>query len=349
MKQADVRWQVAGTRDVGVLVSDTMMFERADPHPSDQYLGSFYGLAMPLVMRGIPVDPVQIESATAPGFLSRYQVCCSSLTKAKSRQRRSFMPRWPTWVRDGGALVVVDNDDDPYNAVREWWNTAPNSYTTPREHLFAQLHIPIDGAGLFHVGRGMVLSERVSPAALTYQPDGGDTLRGYARQAAAAVHLRWSETNALVLRRGPYIVAAGLDEPVPGATPVMLHGHFVDLFDADLPVLTTVTLTPGTRDLLFDLDYKRTASAMPRVVAAACQVRDVHATARRLTFAAEGLADTNAVVRIQSRLKPTSVSIAGKILLSMRLSNSRTARSCSASPTPSIRSPSRSASDACSD
>ncbi|SPE17780.1 conserved exported hypothetical protein [Candidatus Sulfotelmatomonas gaucii] len=313
MKQADVRWEVAGTRGAGVLVSDTMMFERAAPQPSDQYLGSFYGLAMPLVMRGVPVDPVQIESATAPGFLSHYKLLFLTYEGQKP-PTPEFHAALANWVRNSGALVVVDNDDDPYNAVREWWNTAPNSYKTPREHLFAQLHIPIDGAGLFHVGRGMVLSERVSPAALTYQPDGGDTLRGYARQAAAAAHLRWSETNAFVLRRGPYIVDAGLDEPVPGAAPVMLHGHFVDLFDADLPVLTTVTLTPGTRDLLFDLDYKRTASAMPRVVVAACQVRDVHATARRLTFAAEGIADTNAVVRIQSRLKPTSVSIGGKIL-----------------------------------
>ena len=313
MKQADVRWQVAGTRGVGVLVSDTMMFERAAPQPSDQYLGSFYGLALPLVMRGVPVDPVQIESATAPGFLSRYKLLFLTYEGQKP-PTPEFHAALAKWVRNGGALVVVDNDDDPYNAVREWWNTAPNSYKTPREHLFAQLHIPIDGAGLFHVGRGMVLSERVSPAALTYQPDGGDTLRGYARQAAADVRLRWSETNAFVLRRGPYIVAAGLDEPVPGTTPALLHGHFIDLFDADLPVLTTVTLAPGTRDLLFDLDYDRSASALPRVVAAACQVRDVHTTSHQLTFAAEGIADTNAVIRIQSNRKPISVSIAGQAL-----------------------------------
>ena len=46
------------------------------------------------------------------------------------------------WVRDGGALVVVDDDSDPYNAVREWWNTAPHSYKTPRQHLFEALGIP---------------------------------------------------------------------------------------------------------------------------------------------------------------------------------------------------------------
>ena len=313
MKQPNVRWQVAGTGNVGVLVSDTMMFQRAAPQPSDQYLGSFFGLALPLVLRGVPVEPVQIESATAPGFLNRYKLLFLTYEGQKP-PKPEFHSALAKWVRAGGALVVIDNDDDPYNAVREWWNTAPNSYKTPREHLFAQLQIPIDAAGLFHVGRGVVLSEHVSPAALTYQGDGGDTLRAYARQAAAAIHLPWSETSALVLRRGPYVIAAGLDEPTPGASPVTLRGHFVDLFDAKLPVLTSVTLTPGTRDLLFDLDYRHGASALPRVVAAACQVRDVEAGPHRLAFTAEGTADTTAAIRIQARLKPSAISIGGRAL-----------------------------------
>jgi hypothetical protein len=311
MKQTDVRWQVAGTRNVGILVSDTMMFERADPHPSDQYLGSFYGLALPLVTRGVPVEPVQIESATASGFLSRYRLLLLTYEGQKP-PTPAFHDALAAWVRAGGALVVVDNDDDPYNQVREWWNTAPNAFVTPRQHLFAQLGIPADATGLFRVGRGVVLSERVSSAALTYQSNGGDTVRGFARLAVAAIHLPWSETNALVLRRGPYVIAAGLDDSIPSAAPVTLHGRFVDLFDANLPVLTSVTLAPGVRDLLFDLNYA--AGTAPRVAAAACAIREIHASTHRLTFTATGQADTTAAVRIQSRLKPTRVTIAGQTL-----------------------------------
>lgn len=329
MKQADVRWETAGTRGVGVLVSDTMMFERADPQPSDQYLGSFYGLALPLVMRGIPVEPVQIENAAKPesrpgsgaGFLSRYKLLLLTYEGQKP-PTPAFHSALARWVRDGGALLVVDNDDDPYNAVREWWNTAPMHFKTPREHLFKLLGIPADGEGLFHVGRGVVVSERVSPAALTYRADGGDTLRGYAKQAAAAVRLKWSETGALVLRRGPYIVAAGLDEALPGEAPVMLHGRFVDLFDENVPVRTSITLTPGTRRLLYDLDYAQSGHksghesghAGPRIVAAACRIDSEQSTPGAFRFTADGIADTNAVVRIQTRRKPVSVSVGGKTL-----------------------------------
>lgn len=311
MKQADTRWRIAGTRGVGVLVSDTMMFERADPQPSDQYLGSFYGLALPLVMRGIPAEPVQIESAATPGFLNRYKLLLLTYEGQKP-PAAAFHAALARWVRNGGALLVVDNDDDPYNAVREWWNTAPMAFKTPREHLFKLLGIPADGEGMFHVGRGVVLSERVSPAALTYKQDGAETLRGYAKQAAAAVHLPWSETSALVLQRGPYVIAAGLDEGIPGAQPVTLHGRLVDLFNENVPVRTSVTLAPGTRDVFYDLGYG--PQTAPRIVAAACRISGEQYAGSKLSLKADGIADTTAVVRIQSRRKPVSVSMMGNEL-----------------------------------
>ena len=139
MKQSAVRWENAGTRNTGVLISDTMMFQRADPQPSDANLGSFYGLAMPLVKRGVPVEPVQIESAAAPGFLNRYKLLLLTYEGQKPPTPEFHSALWPNGCATGGALVVVDDDGDPYNAVREWWNTAPHSFATPRQHLFEAL------------------------------------------------------------------------------------------------------------------------------------------------------------------------------------------------------------------
>jgi len=63
---ATTRWERAGTQGIGVLVSDTLMFQRASPQSSDPNLSNFYGLALPLLLHGIPVEPVQIESAYSP-------------------------------------------------------------------------------------------------------------------------------------------------------------------------------------------------------------------------------------------------------------------------------------------
>ena len=52
--------------------------------------------------------------------------------------------------------------------------------------------------------------------------------------------VRWRETNYLLLRRGPYVIAAGLKESTEGPGKV-LRGPFIDLFDAELSLQETVT------------------------------------------------------------------------------------------------------------
>ena len=74
MDQKDVAWD-CGTRGIGVVVSDSMMFQRGEPNPSDPDLGSFYGLAMPLVKHGIPAEPVQLENATTPAHSRPTRSC----------------------------------------------------------------------------------------------------------------------------------------------------------------------------------------------------------------------------------------------------------------------------------
>lgn len=311
MKQSDVRWESAGTRNVGVLISDTMMFQRAEPNPSDANLGSLYGLAMPLLKRGVPIEPVQIESAIDPGFLSRYKLLLLTYEGQKP-PKPEFHTALAKWVRAGGALVVVDNDGDPYNAVREWWNTAPLSYKSPREHLFDALGIAKETVGLHKVGRGFVLREAASPAALTYKPDGAEQVRKAVHEAASAVKLPWKETNTLVLRRGPYVIADGLEESVPDAKPYTLRGHYLNLFDPNLEVHGDVIVPPGARLLLLDLGSVHGTS--PRVIAAACRVRNEHMSGKALEFQVDGIADTNSVLAIATHVAPTTVTIGGKPL-----------------------------------
>lgn len=303
-----VRWEASGTRGVGVLVSDTMMFQRGEPTPSDPQLGSFYGLAMPLLKRGLPVEPVQIESAGAPNFLKAYRVLLLTYEGQKP-PTPEFHTALANWVREGGALVVLDDDRDPYNAVQDWWNKAPLSFKTPRHHLFQVLGLPQDAVGSQRVGKGFVLRQSVSPAALSHQEGGANQVRQIVKQAASEVRLPWHESNTLVLRRGPYLVASGLDESIPDAEAPVLKGRLVDLFDAEMPVRSEVALSPGKRALLLDLDFFSAGRA--RVVAAACRVRDEAVLGRTLSFRASGIARTNAVVRLILPSEPKAVLVSG--------------------------------------
>lgn len=305
MAQPKTAWD-CGTQGLGILVSDTMMFQRGDPNPGDPHLSSFYGLAMPLLKSGIPVEPVQMENIGLPGYPKPYKVLFLTYEGMKPPSPELHR-ELAAWVKSSGVLVFVDDGSDPYNAVREWWNTGGMSYPSPAAHLLEQLGIS-GREGTYRIGSGTVIARKASPAALAGAADGAATVIDLARAACRRASLRWKTTDYLVLRRGPYIVAAGLDETgTPPTTEKRLAGRFVNLFDAKLPVLRQVTLAPGSRCLLLDLD--RLKARGPRVIASASKVRDVRVSAHELRFRSEGPQDVVAATRLALPAPPKRVKV----------------------------------------
>ena len=271
MHDQPARWQVSGTQGVGILISDTLMFQRAKPLASDANLGNFYGLAMPLLMHGLPVEPVQIESTYrgtgASSFLNHYKVLLLTYEGQKPPSPK-FHEAVTAWVRAGGALVVVDNDSDPYNRAQDWWNNNGSTGAIPRTLLFQSLGLDPQAEGTHRVGKGLVIFRRQSPSALAADPAGAQQVLALTREAAAQTRLPWTQSTALVLRRGPFVIASGLDKPEgtpepaavtrvasstvqpleaekptqpaipapsePAPTPTRIPGRFIDLFDPHL-------------------------------------------------------------------------------------------------------------------
>lgn len=299
MNQSEVEWD-CGTRDIGVLVSDSMMFQRAQPTPSDPFLGSFFGLALPLVTRGMPVEPVQLENATLPNALTPYKILLATYEGMKP-MREEDSRALAKWVRDGGVLVFVDDDADPYNAVKSWWNSAPRQFEIPRHALFEHLGLAKDAApGTHRVGRGALIYKAQSPAALTYETNGSKVIRDWVREACKLADIEYRESGHMTLRRGRYVVAAGLSDTTT------LSGSFVSLFDPHLEVRKSITLEPGDRQLLVDLDHKDIKT--PSVIAAACKILGAETTEDgAFRFYAEGPDKIEAVARIRLAKKPASI------------------------------------------
>ncbi len=315
MNQPTVTWD-CGTTGLGVLVSDSLMFERGDPAPSDPHLSHVYGLALPLLKRGLPVTPVQLENVTVPRYLDGFRVLLLSYHGMKPLSPEVHAPL-AAWVRRGGVLVVCDDDTDPCNAVREWWNSDGHHYATPREHLFEQLALTrrkadaLKTGALATCGAGGIIWLRENPVQFAASAAGDTRLVAAVKQAAARAKLKWRETNYLLLRRGPYVIAAGLDESIAGG-PKALHGHWVNLFDPDLRVQETVTLTPGSRFFLRDLDAA--PGVAPQGLASACKALPTARDAQSLSLTVEGVLHTPAVVLLRASKTPRSVTLAGQPL-----------------------------------
>ena len=74
-----------------------------------------------------------------------------------------------TGSKQGGALLFLGDDSDPYNGVRAWWNDGAKgmSYKAPSEHLFEKLGLSKGAkAGSHSIGKGVLIYETSSPAAL---------------------------------------------------------------------------------------------------------------------------------------------------------------------------------------
>src|SRR5205823_3410868 len=163
--------------------------------------------------------------------------------------------------------------------------------------------------GIHQVGRGTVVFEDRSPSRLSRWDGGAEIVRAAVKQALAHTGQTWTESPALILRRGPYIVAAGLDDFAPTGRAVALKGRFIPLFDAAQPVVHEFNVGAGVRALLVDLD--RYPKEYLGVVAAACRVTNQKVTNDSITFDAIGQADTNAVVSLLLPQPPKAVTING--------------------------------------
>lgn len=311
MNQPQVTWD-CGTTGVGVLVSDSLMFQRGEPTPSDPWLGNFYGVAMPLVKCGLPVAPVQLENVTISNALQDYKILYLTYDGQKPLSPEVHAPI-ADWVRAGGVLVFCDADADPYLGVHEWWNSGENHFATPRQHLFAQLNVDDSlSASEFHrVGKGGLIWLKERPAEFSKTIEGADQVVASAKLASQNAGLDWTEKNYMVLRRGPYVVAAGLDESI-SQQPHQLNGNFVSLFDPQLRVQTNFTVTPGSRHFLIDLDLARTGQT--HLLAAACGASLKKQTPDELDFTVEGVGKTPAIVLMEASRKPAAITLAGEDL-----------------------------------
>jgi hypothetical protein len=308
MKQDRLQWD-CGTTGIGVLVSDSLMFERGQPNGSDSHMSHFYGLALPFLKRGMPIAPVQLENVGIEKYLDPFRVLLLSY-----RGQKPLTPDVHTalanWVRAGGSLVVVDDDSDPYNNVREWWNSEALKFPTPRDHLFQELHVGDLKEGEFRqIEKGGVTWLKRNPVEFAQSEANENILADAVKKRAS----NWSETNYLLLRRGPYIIASGLDESA-STGPKTIEGRFVNLFDAGLRVQRRVTVNPASRLFLRDLDDS--AQGASPVLASACKVIQI----KQNSYAVEGIANTQAIVLLRSDKEPARVALDGKDLSSIEFS-----------------------------
>ena len=302
--------EVNGSKGIGILMGNSLMFQRFPQHDGydDPQLANFYGLALPLVKRGVPVKTVHIENLGVPATLADTDVLVMTYSNMKPLDAEAHR-HIADWVKKGGRLLFVGSDRDPFQNVREWWTTGGNSYTAASQHLFEQLGLDRNaGEGSYKVGKGEVRVMRNDPKEHILTEGGDKDYMGsiadlYGKKKGMELK------NNFLLHRGHYVVAAVMDESVSDA-PLTMKGRYIDLFDPELPIVEDVTLNPGTQALLIDLG-KVEEKKTPKVLAASFRESDEKVTPQSYSFTAKSPVDTDGIARVALPKRPKSVKIDG--------------------------------------
>ncbi len=309
MDQKEIVWD-CGTRGIGVLVSDTLMFQRFMAHGEeweDPNHSNLYGLILPLLKHGVPVQPVQMERIQEKSQLAGMAVLLMSYTAMKPMNPQVHEVL-ADWVKEGGCLAFYGSDRDPYQSIREWWNQ-DFDYKCPSEHLFEQLGLPRSpDEGLHRAGKGIISISRRDPQKLAMDKYGARNVRRIIRHMMEekGIGVAFKSQNYLHLRRGPYHITAVMDES-PSVDSFVLEGRFIDLFDPALPIIQRKEMPLGHVSFLYDLAHA--PKERPLVAAAACRVTELERSNDTFAFEAKGPSGTRAVMRILMAEHPVKVDL----------------------------------------
>jgi hypothetical protein len=311
--------KVSGSQGIGILMANSLMFQRFPTHNGyeDPQLSNFYGQALPLLKRGVPVKTVHIENVSFPETWKDVKILVMSYSNMKPMDKSSH-DHIAEWVRKGGVLVYCGRDEDAFQSVQEWWNTGGNSFKAPSEHLFLKLGLkqPFQ-AGEYKYGDGKIRILREDPKEFVLEDGGDDEFVKIIKQlydaetSGGALGFK----NHFALKRGPYEIISVVDEN-SDQSPYTITGKLIDLFDPEIPVLDVKQVKPGEQAFLYNIGSVKNPDT-PQVLAAAARVYDEKRAKGAYSFVAKSPLNTTNVMRILLPEKADEITVtdaAGKPL-----------------------------------
>ncbi|MGP4042262.1 hypothetical protein ACTWP4_20470 [Gracilibacillus sp. D59] len=338
MEQDFVEWE-ANMDPIGVLLSDTVMFQRNHPEFSEEdisrkydgtetemlkgrkakellYWSDFYGLALPFLKSGIPVRPVQLDNIRRfPSYLKDYNTLILSYEFMKPEAPDIHLGL-SQWVQNGGCLIYVGDGSDDYHQVKEWWNLQGSEFATPAEHLFETLGVDPNATEAIHrVGKGSVSILSKHPKECAQNIQNAEQLKNLVRKTTELCaegqilsNSVWEEKNYLLIKRGPYVINSVMDESI-NKDPLHLRGLYVDLLDHNLTIREEINVQPGNQSLLYDLNYRMTKNGI-QVIAASSRIENVVEENNDYVILVKGPLYVPGVSRIRCANEPVKVLVA---------------------------------------
>ena len=302
-----------GTRGIATFVADSMGWQRGAPHASDY--DCFWGLTLPLIYKGIPVQVAQLERVVEKDYLKPYKVLLLSYDIMKP-MKPEYNQAIADWVKAGGVLVFFGGDD-AYNKLPEWWHKGKSH--SPGKDLLNRLHLPnaemrrlrMEGSQMESwsgsAGKGVVINMSQSPSYFASSPGKAEVLRSIVATACEHAGLKYTEQPRLGIRRGNYVAMRTFGEPKT------LKGSYVSILDPKLAVVADPVIAADKCALYRDVTKDLTGK--PKLLYSSSKVRGKVESAQSTKLTLSGPLKTKGVARIYTggksvlRVEPTDLKV----------------------------------------
>lgn len=291
--------KVSGSQGIGVLMSNSLMFQRFPTHKGyeDPQLSNFYGQALPLLKRGVPVKTIHIENVSFPETWKDVKILIMSYSNMKPMDETAH-DYIAKWVKKGGVLVYCGRDQDAFQSVQEWWNTKGNNFKAPSEHLFQELGLNAPfKAGEYKYGKGKICILRNDPKEFVLKKNGDKEFINTVKELyKTETNTELEFKNYFTLKRGPYEIISVVDENADQSC-YTIKGKLIDLFDPEIPVLDKKQVNPGEQALLYNIGSVKNAGT-PKVLVTAGRVYNEKIEKNTYSFVVKSPVNTTNVMRV---------------------------------------------------
>lgn len=295
---------------VGLFLSDTAMMQRDFPdhvlnnklkYRASLTFPDFYGLSLPLLKEGIPLKPVILEKITKnPHYLDDFEVLIISYEFIKPLNP-DYNYSLYRFVRNGGILLVVDSNEDPYNEIDSWWKV--NNYDSPTTHLLDLFNYQ---KGPQKVKKGIINFLKVSPSKITDDINLYYEYLNFFQTTIALKGITYQKQNFFLMERNNYVVASVMDES--SDEKLRIKGTYANLFDIRFKIVSDVELSPKEEILLYNVDKAKDFDIIGTTLRPISSISNDSTHEYKL----RGKVNLNVYFRFKSSKKPTSVCLNGQ-------------------------------------
>lgn len=279
-----------GTRGIATFVADSMGWQRGVPNMSDY--DCFWGLTLPLIYKGIPVQVAQLERVIEKDYVKQFKVILLSYDIMKP-MKQEYNQAIADWVKQGGVLVL-SGENDAYNALPEWWRK--RGFTSPMIDLYARLGIDeprrISTYEIIEneVGKGSVVLINGSAAHFAASVETADDFRRIVAKACTRAGLKYFEQQRIGIRRGNYVAMRTFDGIKS------LKGSYISILDPKLTVSKDPIIPKDTCALYRDIT--KDISGDPKLLYSSSKVENKIESDKSTELVLSGPLKTKGVARI---------------------------------------------------